>query len=290
MNARPNKTLLMAILNLTPDSFSGDGVLPAEAAGQKANVETAGTGRSATLAAVARANQLVEDGADIIDLGAESTRPNAQALTPDAEWQRLQPVLQALSAAPWRTGAQARVQLSVDTRYGLTAQRALQAGVDIVNDVSGLADPAMAPALRATHGDVVVMHALTVPVDPAVTLPAGCDVVAELLQWKTSVTRQAVTQGIAAERLVYDPGLGFGKNALQSLQLVLRAPELLASGGRWLVGHSRKSYQRLFTSAEAADRDDLTLAFSAGLVHAGVQVLRVHNVRRHRELLQRLAA
>ena len=285
MNTTAHATLLMAILNLTPDSFSGDGLLPqprADGLGQGPD--------GATQRVVARATQLVEDGADIIDLGAESTRPNALPLSPDAEWQRLQPVLQALASAPWRTGAQPRVQLSVDTRHALTAQRALHAGVDIVNDVSGLADPGMAPVLRASACDVVVMHALTVPVDPAVTLPAGCDVVAELLKWKTAITQQAQAQGIAAERLVYDPGLGFGKNQLQSLQLVLRAPELLASGGRWLVGHSRKSYQRLFTAAEAADRDDLTLAFSAGLVQAGVQVLRVHNVRRHRELLQRLLA
>ena len=261
-----NTPLLMGILNLTPDSFSGDGVQGA--------------------AALDAAERMVSQGVDILDLGAESTRPRGQALAPDDEWQRLQPVLAALATRVWR----ARVQLSVDTRHAQTAARALALGVDIINDVSGLADPRMQAVLQPSACDVVVMHALSLPVDPAHTLPADCDVVAEILRWKDEVSLRARHAGIDPARLLHDPGIGFGKTALQSLALMHAAPRLVASGGRWLFGHSRKSFLRLFTGADAAQRDDLTLALSARLAADGVHVIRVHEVARHAELLARLAA
>lgn len=259
------RPLLMGILNVTPDSFSGDGVQGASA--------------------LSSADQLVEAGADILDIGAESTRPRGQAVTPDDEWQRLQPVLSALVSRPWR----ARVKLSIDTRHACTAARALALGVDLINDVGALADPQMQAVLQLDRCDVVVMHALSLPVDPALTLPADCDVVAEVLIWKGQVTARARKAGIEPARLLYDPGIGFGKTALQSLALLHAAPRLLASGGRWLFGHSRKSFQRLFTDAEAGLRDDLTLALSARLVTDGVHVIRVHEVGRHARLLASLA-
>jgi dihydropteroate synthase len=263
MNHRP---LIMGILNVTPDSFSGDG-----------QFEHAPVQAAARLAAA---------GAQIIDIGAESTRPNATALTADAEWARLAPVLSAVARQPWRS----QVRLSVDTRHAVTAERSLELGVDIINDVTSLADPALLQTLATRTCDVVVMHALSVPVDPALTLPADCNVVQEMLRWKAAAIARAQAHGIAAERLVFDPGIGFGKTAEQSLALMLRARELVTSGGRWLYGHSRKSFMKLFTGAEAAARDDLTLAFSAQLAHAGVQVLRVHEAARHAALLDRLQA
>jgi len=252
-----NLPAVMGILNVTPDSFSGDGQLGS--------------------AAVDAAERLVAEGADILDIGAESTRPNGVALDSDAEWQRLAPVLSALALRPWRS----RVRLSVDTRHAHTAARALALGVDIINDVTGLADPAMLAALQVQPCDVVVMHALTVPVNPALTLPEDCDVVQYILSWKAAVTETAVAAGVDPARLVYDPGIGFGKSARQSLVLMLGAAALVASGGRWLFGHSRKSFLKLFTQADAAQRDDLTLALSAGLAAAGVHIVRVHAVGRH---------
>jgi dihydropteroate synthase len=261
MKRRP---LIMGILNVTPDSFSGDGQL------EHAPVQAA-----ARLAAA---------GAQIIDIGAESTRPNATALTADGEWDRLAPVLAAVARQPWRH----QVQLSVDTRHAATAERSLALGVDIINDVTSLAAPQLLQLLGTQTCDVVVMHALSVPVDPTLTLPADCDVVREMLRWKAAVIARALAHGIAAERLVFDPGIGFGKTAEQSLALMLRAAELVGSGGRWLYGHSRKSFMKLFTSAEAGARDDLTLAFSAQLAHAGAHCLRVHEVGRHTALLDRM--
>jgi dihydropteroate synthase len=261
MKSRP---LIMGILNVTPDSFSGDG-----------QHEHAPVQAAARLAAA---------GAQIIDIGAESTRPNATPLTAEAEWARLAPVLTAVLRQPWRS----HVQLSIDTRHAATAERSLALGVDVINDVTALASPRLLQVLGSQHCDVAVMHALSLPVDPQLTLPDDCDVVQEMLRWKTLMAARAEAHGIAAERLVFDPGIGFGKSAEQSLALMMRAPELIASGGRWLFGHSRKSFMKLFTSAEAQARDDMTLAFSAQLAHAGVHWLRVHEVARHVALFDKL--
>ncbi len=252
-----NRPALIGILNITPDSFSGDGAL-AEAA-------------------VAHARALTEDGADILDLGAESTRPGATLLLPEEEWARLEPVLSAITRELWRD----RVRLSVDTRHAQTAARALNLGVNIINDVSGLTDPAMLEALAEHECDIVVMHALSVPADPAITLPWDADVIAELLRWKETVTANAAAQGIGRHRLIYDPGIGFGKSAEQSLALIERAGELTASGGRWLYGHSRKSFMKLMTDAPPEARDELTQKFSRQLAEAGVDYLRVHDVAGH---------
>lgn len=255
---------LVGIVNVTPDSFSGDGVSAHDA--------------------VAHAKQLVIDGADIIDIGAESTRPKATLLTAEEEWARLAPVLAEITVADWR----ARVRISIDTRHAQTAARALDLGVEMINDVSGLAYNAMAELLSEHDGDVIVMHALSIPADVSKTLPHDCDVVAELLAWKHTITNHAAARGIAAQRLIYDVGIGFGKTAVQSLALVLAAEKFQQNGGRWLFGHSRKSFMKLFTHEDAAGRDDITLAFSAQLAAANVDYLRVHNVSRHAELFDKL--
>jgi len=262
----------MGILNVTTDSFSGDGQL----------------GRSP----IERAAQLDAAGADIVDIGAESTRPWATALDPDTEWQRLGPVLAAVTRQPLPPPAgqppRRRAAISVDTRHAATAARALELGVDIINDVTGLQDDALLAVLARARCDVVVMHALSVPVDPELTLPVSCDVVHEMLRWKAALQARASSAGLDPARLVFDPGIGFGKTAAQSLNLVHRAGELSGSGGRWLYGHSRKSFLRLFTGAPAGARDDLTLAMSAQLAHAGVHMLRVHDVARHAALFDAL--
>jgi dihydropteroate synthase len=166
----------------------------------------------------------------------------------------------------------------------------LALGVDVINDVTGLADTAMLGVLREQTCDVVVMHALSVPVDPAQTLPADCDVLEEILRWKAAVAAAAVGAELDPARLVYDPGIGFGKTAGQSLTLMHGAAVLVGRGGRWLFGHSRKSFLKLFTQADAAQRDDLTLAFSALLADAGVHIVRAHAVGRHVRLFEQLCA
>ena len=255
---------LMGIVNITPDSFSGDGQLYLQAA--------------------QHALELVEQGADIIDFGAESTRPGAEPITDEQEWSRLGPTLEQVIRKDIRT----RARVSIDTYHAQTASRALDLGLDIINDVSGLDDVAMMDILSEVDCDVVVMHSLGVPADSAVTLPEDCDVVARILEWKADVTKKAANRGVTKERLVYDPGIGFGKTSLQSLALIESAAALKASGGRWLYGHSRKSFMKHAGAADMAARDAMTLKLSAQLAQAGVDYLRVHDVAAHVAMFKRL--
>lgn len=259
-----NRPRLMGIVNRTPDSFSGDGSLSV----------------GETLAQI---DTMLAQGADIIDLGAESTRPGATALSETEEWQRLEPVLAALAAHPARND----FWLSLDSYRPDTVRKAIPFGIDIVNDVSGLRSDAMLQVLSQWDGDVVVMHALTVPADPEITWDSGVDAVEEILRWKQAIHQRAASVNIDATRLIFDPGIGFGKTAAQSLHLIAHANALVDSGGRWLIGHSRKSFMKLL-SAAVNERDEPTLAMSAVLAQTGVHILRVHEVARHKMLLDAL--
>ncbi len=252
MLARLHKPLFMGILNVTPDSFSGDGIMHT--------------------AAIVRARALWEEGADIVDIGAESTRPGATPIAEAEEWQRLAPVLEAFTMAEL-------ARVSVDTRHASTAFHALAMGVGMINDVSGLADLTMRDVLAQHTCKVVVMHALSVPATANIILPEDTDTLAIILKWKENMR----SLGIAPERLIFDPGIGFGKSAQHSWMLIEQAQSLVESGGTWLFGHSRKSFMKIFTDAPAAERDRMTLKFSIDLAAAGVQYLRVHNIALHRE-------
>lgn len=257
---------LVGILNLTPDSFS-DG-------GRHASMENA----------LSYLQSLLDDGADVIDVGAESTRPGARVLSWEEEWGRLSAFMHAVKKKyPSRTW-----KLSVDTYHPETAQRALEAGADWINDVSGFSDPRMLSAVRATTASVVCMHSLTVPADPTVTFVNNVDVVGEISAWAVDTLRRLEEGGIDRNRVILDPGIGFGKTALQSLELVTRAAELASaiSGTRWLYGHSRKSFMSILGIDVPGERDVLTLAYSAQLASSGIAFLRVHDVSRHKSLLR----
>lgn len=259
------QTKLVGILNITPDSFSDGGIHDAKTA-------------------LARVDALITEGADIIDLGAESTRPDATALTAEQEWQRLHGVV-ALAAQRCHDAGR---KLSVDTRHADTARRALEAGADWINDVSGFTNPDMIEAVKDSNCTLVMMHSLSVPVQRQHTLAPDADAVSTVVEW--AIERQHVLHGhgIDNHRIIFDPGLGFGKTMRQSLDLVLRARQLESLGFDILIGHSRKSFLSLFTQAPAAERDDVTLALSAFLVQMQVPYLRVHHVARHRSLLNQL--
>lgn len=239
---------LVGILNLTPDSFSDGGVHVAE-----------------------DALRLVAEGAAVLDVGAESTRPGASAVTAEEEWARLQPF--------FAQGLPDGVEISIDTRHASTARQAIARGVHWINDVGGLRDAAMVEAVRDASCRLVLMHSLTVPADVNVTLPPDVDPVEAVLAFFRE--RLEDLQGIARERFVLDPGLGFGKSAEQSWEVVRRVGELKALGLPLLIGHSRKS----FLGGAMAERDARTLEVSRSLAAAGVDYLRVHNLRLHREAL-----
>jgi len=244
---------LMGIVNATPDSFSDGGLhLDPDAA-------------------VARALRLAEEGADLVDLGGESTRPAAPAVPAAEEIRRVVPVIERLRARGFT------LPISVDTWKGAVARAALAAGADLVNDVTGLADPELGRAVAEARAPVVLMHMRGTPADMqsrAVYADVGAEVAAEL----RAALARADAAGIDRDRVILDPGIGFAKTAEQSVELLARVGELRALGRPLLVGPSRKSFIGKLTGAPVEDRLPGTLAAVVACVLAGVEILRVHDV------------
>jgi len=241
------RTLVMGVLNVTPDSFSGDGV------------------GDSVEAAVARGLELVAQGADILDVGGESTRPNSTEVTAEDERARVIPVLRALRQ-------QVGIPLSIDTRKAAVAAAALDAGAAIVNDVWGLRrDPDMASVLAARDDvAVVAMHN-----QRGVAYVDVIGDVAAALRESLAIAERA---GIAPERVILDPGFGFGKTPAQNLELVRRLGELRELGRPLLVGPSRKSTIGFLTGRPPDDRLEGSIALAVLAVAHGAAAVRVHDV------------
>ena len=241
------KTHVMAILNLTPDSFSGDGLA------------------GSVDAALAAALSAVADGADILDLGAESTRPGHVPVSTDEEMARLLPALAAIRA---RTD----VLLSVDTSKAAVAAEAIAAGANLVNDVRGFtADSEMAAVVARAEVPAVLMH--DVPPEP------GDDLMTSILRELSRRLDRAVAAGVAWDRLIVDPGFGFGKNWRQNLELLSRLGELKALGRPIVSGTSRKSMIGRVLGVAEDDRLEGTAATVSLAITGGADIVRVHDVR-----------
>jgi dihydropteroate synthase len=249
---------LMGIVNATPDSFSDGGRFLAPAA------------------AVDQALRLADEGADAVDLGGESTRPGAPPVPEDEELRRVVPVVEALRARGFA------LPISVDTTKAAVARAAFAAGADLLNDVRGLEDPALARAAAEAGVPVVLMHSRGTPADMASRAVYG-DVVAEVAAELEGALARAAAAGVPRERTLLDPGLGFAKTAAQSVELLARLPELRALGRPLLVGPSRKSFIGAVTGAPVLDRLPGTLAAVAAAVLAGAAWLRVHDVAAARQ-------
>ena len=258
---------IWGIVNVTPDSFS-DG------------------GRHATsAAAVEHGLRLVQEGADVLDVGGESTRPGAREVPAPEETDRVVPVIRGLREAG------VAVPLSGDTRKGEVAEAALQAGASIVNDVSaGTHDPDTLRAAARHGAGVVLMHMQgrpeTMQADPRY---AG-DVVAEVRAWLRERVDAAKEAGIRSDAVLVDPGIGFGKRLEHNLALLSRLEELVADGVPVLLGASRKSFLGLLTGRDVGDRLAGSLACVARALEAGVAAVRVHDVAASADVLQVLAA
>ncbi len=252
---------LVGILNITPDSFS-DG-------GKFIDLNTA----------VNHIHALVAAGAEIIDIGAESTGPKAKSLEPDIEWERLGPVLSSI--IPEFSCMLIPPKISVDTRNASVAKKALDFKVDWINDVSGLCDPEMQEIIASTQCDVVVMHNLGVPVSRGERLPYEADPVAYVSNWGEKQIVLLENAGINRSRIIFDVGIGYGVSPQQSLQLIKQIENFHQFNVRLLVGHSRKSFLQQFTENSPAERDLETVVLSLHLAKQKVNYLRVHNVDAH---------
>ncbi len=256
---------LMGIVNATPDSFSDGGrFLDADAA-------------------VAHALRLAEEGADLVDVGGESTRPGAPPVPEAEELRRVVPIVERLRARGFS------LPISVDTAKGGVARAALAAGADLVNDVSGLADPDLGSAVAAAGAPIVLMHMRGTPADMQTRADYG-DVAAEVAAELEGALARAVAAGIARERTIVDPGIGFAKTAEQSVELLARVADLRRLGRPLLVGPSRKSFIGKLTGAPVAERMPGTIAAVTACVLAGVEILRVHDVAACRQAARVAAA
>jgi dihydropteroate synthase len=248
------RTLVMGILNVTPDSFSDGGRFLDRAA------------------AVAHATRMVEDGADILDVGGESTRPGSTAVSVDEELERVRPVIERLAEL------HPAIPISIDTRKASVAAEALAAGAAIVNDVSGGADPDMFDVVRERDAAVVLMHMRGEP-KTMQEEPRYDDVVGEVHEYLRQRIEAAELAGIDPERIAIDPGIGFGKDLEHNLELMRRVDVLLDLRRPVLVGPSRKRFLGTILDVPEDDRVEGTIGAVVWLVSRGAHLARVHDVK-----------
>ena len=250
---RLDSTLVMGVLNVTPDSFSDGGLYLDKDQ------------------AIRRALQMVEEGADIIDVGGESTRPYSKEVTVDEELSRVIPVIEELTS-------QLKIPVSIDTRHHEVAKAALEAGAEIVNDVSGLRGEEMVAVASRYRPGVVIMHMLGEP-GTMQDRPAYEDVVGDLSLFLDERMTQAKRIGVDLSSMVLDPGIGFGKSLEHNLQIVVRLREFRCLGRGLLVGASRKAFIGKVLGQEIAERKEGSLAVASIAMMNGANVVRVHDVK-----------
>jgi dihydropteroate synthase len=250
----------MGIVNVTPDSFSDGGHF------------------FDASAAVAHALQLVADGADLLDIGGESTRPYAASVTGDEELRRVLPVIEKLAA-------EVRIPLSIDTSKAVVARAAIEAGAEIVNDITGLTgDPAMFDLAIETGVGVCAMHMQGTP-QTMQDNPTYTDLVGEVREFLRGRRDAMISAGVSRERICLDPGIGFGKTHEHNITLMRHCYEFHELGCPLLVGHSRKGFLGKLIGDKEADRTNATVGGALALAVQGVQIVRVHDVRPVREAL-----
>jgi dihydropteroate synthase len=249
-----DRTLIMGVLNVTPDSFSdGNRYFDRERA-------------------IERGLRMAEEGADIIDIGGESTRPGAQKVSLKEETARVIPVIEHLSG-------KLAIPLSVDTTKARVAEKALEAGAEIINDVSAMAgDQKMAPVIRKASAAVVLMHMRGTPANMQSGDLHYDDLTGEILAFLTSAVQKALAAGITRDRLVADPGIGFGKTYEDNCRILNRLDEFRALGLPLLVGTSRKAFIGSVTGEATDQRMEGTAVTVAAAVMNGCHIVRVHDV------------
>jgi len=248
------KVQVMAILNLTPDSFSDGGSWNCEAA------------------LTARIEQLLAEGADIIDVGGESSRPFAEPVSAEEELARVLPAIRKIRQL-------STLPISIDTTKAVVAHEALGAGATLVNDISALRqDPAMVAVVRSYPGPVVIMHMQGAPGDMQVR-PSYRNVVAEINDFFSERIAWMEQEEIGRGRVIIDPGIGFGKTLEHNLALLGNIKSFKQHGCPVLIGHSRKSFLGQLLDLPVAERDCATALVSAHCARQGADILRVHDVR-----------
>lgn len=252
------KTKIMGILNITPDSFS-DG-------GEHFKLEDS----------IKHLNKLIEEGADIIDIGAESTKPYSKEVTANEQLNRLIPILEYIKANNIKT------PISIDTRNSQVAQECINYGISIINDVSGLEHDANMVDLLAKHPEVkiIIQHSKGTP-ENMQNSPEYENLMDEIYISLKNKVEFAISKGIKFENIIIDPGIGFGKTKTHNLEIIKRWQELKTLGCPILLGLSRKSLLEL-PDATNEEKDLYTLALNSILINQNIDIIRVHNVKTHK--------
>jgi dihydropteroate synthase len=255
------RTLVMGILNVTPDSFSDRGRY------------------FESKAAVDRAWQIAEEGADILDIGGESTRPGSVGISVEEELRRIIPALESLAA-----GQKYPIPISVDTTKLEVARAALECGAAIINDITSLQKSPGIGTEAAKHGAaLVLMHMRGEPATMQ-TIPPSDDILADIDVWAQEALARARHSGVSRDRIVLDPGVGFGKTAMQNMQILKHLGRLAAAGCPVLVGTSRKSFIGSISKKQPGERVFGTGASVAASIFYGAHIVRVHDVAAMRDV------
>ena len=251
-----NQSYIMGILNVTPDSFS-DG-------GQFLNIEQA----------IRKVSELITDGADIIDIGGESTRPSAEPVSQEEEIKRILPVLKEIRKI------NPDIPISVDTRNYLTAKTAIENGADIINDVTGLSyDSQLSDYICSNNIPVIIMHSDKIPGETPLE-DKEYDVIEEIYKSLHEKIEYLTSKGLKKHNIIIDPGIGFGKSINENFEIIKRIDEFKTLNCKILVGISRKSFiKNSFKLSELEELDDATAVYDSYLMSKGVNFIRVHNVK-----------
>ncbi|MBM3579230.1 MAG: dihydropteroate synthase [Alphaproteobacteria bacterium] len=249
------RTRIVGILNITPDSFFDGGKFD--------SLESALT----------HTKQMIDEGAAVIDVGAESTRPKSVALTAAEEWARLENILPAVVRLAKMRG----IKISIDSYHFETIQKAHDLGVDIINDVSGLIDKRIIDFIAAKNITTILMHNLAIHSNPNLIVNQHLNINAEILRWASEKIFSLTKKGVKKSQLIFDPGIGFSKDAAQSIRILKNIDSYRALGLPLYVGHSKKSF--LDALDIPGDRAQKTLEVTKFLAERNVEFLRVHDVR-----------
>lgn len=258
------KPKIVGILNITPDSFSDGGKFFHENS------------------AIAHLNKMLDDGVDIIDIGAESTRPNAQILSASQEIFRLKNILPRIvdEIAEFNSKHDKKIEISIDTYHFETLVFAHSCGIRFINDVSGLIDPQIVDYIAKHNLKAILMHNIAIHANPNIIINRELDVFEQIADWVNNKIKFLESRNIQKSQLIFDPGIGFAKDARQSIRILKNIEAYRIFGLEIYIGHSKKSFLDYLTIPNQANlsRDQKTLIISHYLAQKGVDYLRVHDV------------
>ena len=256
-------TKLVGILNVTPDSFSDGGKF------------------NSLQSALDQTKKMIAEGADVIDVGAESTRPKSIPLSAKEEWARLEKILPAVISEAKKSPK--KVLVSIDSYHFETIKKAYDLGVDIVNDVSGLIDERIVEFIAEKNITTILMHNLAIHANPDLVINPHLNINKEILNWAAKKISDLEKKGVKKSQLIFDPGIGFAKDAAQSIRILKNIDAYRELGLPLYVGHSKKSF--LDALHIAGDRAEKTLEISRFLIEKNVEFIRIHDVGLHLRLI-----